>query len=139
MSEIKHKVSVVVEHSFTSEEINDIIVTALEGGINYWCGGATIVLTTDKDKFPEFEGVLAEVSENVQYASDVIGYGGKLKLVDVEDEEEVWELDIEKLLKGIEMYCKEFEISPSELMDSYDAESADSIVQYALFGELVYG
>ena len=136
---MEHKIVMTVEHTFTTENINDIIVTALEGGINYWCGSAEIVPTSNVEKFPEFEGVIAELNENVQYASDVIGYGGKLKLVDVEDEEEVWELDIEKVLKGIEMYCKENGIAPNELIDNYDADSADSILQYGLFGELVFG
>lgn len=129
-----HKVEVKKSHEFTTEEINDLIVTALEGGINYWCGKADIV------KFPNgtFTGVSMENQSNVRYASDVIGYGGKLTLTDAEDVKTKWELDLPKMLKGIQMYCEAHNIAPSDLMDDYDADTADSIVQYALFGEEVF-
>ena len=130
-----HKVVVTKSHEFTTEDINDLIVTALEGGINYWCGSAKIV------KFPNgtFTGVSNEDQTNVRYASDVIGYGGKLTLTDAEDEDESWELDLPKMLKGIKMYCEDRNEPLSELIDNHDADTADSIIQYALFGEIVYG
>jgi hypothetical protein len=129
------KVVVSKSHVFTTEEINDLIVTALEGGINYWCGKAEII------KFPNgaFVGVSLEDQSNVHYASDVIGYGGKLKMTDVEDDDEVWELDLPKMLKGIQMHCEAHNIAPEDLMDNYDADTADSIVQFALFNEIVFG
>ena len=86
-----------------------------------------------------FVGVLAEDQDKVKYASDVIGYGGKLKLTDVEDDDEVWDLDLPKMLKGIAMYCQKNNIAPSDLMDNYDADTADGIVQYALFDEITFG
>jgi|WetSurMetagenome_2_1015567.scaffolds.fasta_scaffold194679_3 hypothetical protein len=130
------KVVVSKSHVFTTEEINDLIVTALEGGINNWCGKAEIVMNADKKTFA---GVLPEDQSNVHFASDVIGYGGKLKLTDVEDDDEVWELTLSKMLTGIQMYCEENNVAPSDLMDDYDADTADAIVQFALFGEQVYG
>jgi hypothetical protein len=130
------ELKVVVSHVFTTEEINDLICTALEGAINYWCGKAEIVMDADKKTFA---GVLPEDQSNVHYASDVIGYGGKLKLTDVEDDDEVWELTLSKMLTGIQMHCEENNIAPSNLMDNYDADTADSIVQFALFNEIVYG
>jgi len=130
-----YKVEVKKSHEFTREDITDLIVTALEGAINYWCGKAEIVLNEDQT----FAGVSPEDQSNVHYASDVIGYGGKLKLTDVEDEDETWELDLPKTIKGIAKYCEENNVAPSDLMDEYDADTADSIVQYALFDELVYG
>jgi hypothetical protein len=130
-----HKVVVTKSHEFTTEDINDLIVTALEGGINYWCGSAKIV------KFPNgtFTGVSNEDQTNVRYASDAIGYGGKLTLTDAEDKDVSWELDLPKMLKGIQMYCEENNIAPEDLMDNHDADTADGIVQYVLFNEIVYG
>lgn len=131
-----HKVEVTSSHEFTTEEIKDLIVTALEGGINYWCGKADIVMDADKKTFA---GVLPEDQSNVHYASDVIAFGGKLKLTDVEDDDEIWELDLPKMLKGIQMHCEAHNIAPLDLMDDYDADTADSIVQFALFDEQVFG
>jgi hypothetical protein len=131
-----YKVEVTKSHEFSAEDITDLIVTALEGGINYWCGKAEIVINA----IPKtFAGVSAEDQSKVKYASDVIALGGKLKLTDVEDEDESWELDLPKMLKGISMHCDANNIAPSDLMDNYDAGDADCIVQYALFNEIVFG
>jgi len=129
------KVEVKKSHTFTTQDINDLITTALEGGINYWCGLAEIVICSNGT----YEGVSTEDHPNVHYASDVIGYGGKLKLTDVEDDDETWELDLPKVLKGITMHCEAHNIAPSDLMDNYDADDADSIVQFALFNEITFG
>jgi len=131
-----HKVEITKSHEFTTEEINDLIVAALEGGINYWCGKAEIVKDKDSDTY---SGVAPEDQSNVHFASDVVGYGGKLTLTDVEDEDEKWELDLSKMLKGIQMYCEDNNIAPEDLMDNHDADTADAIVQFALFNEIVYG
>lgn len=131
----KMKVSITTEHVFSIEEINDLIVGALEGGINYWCGSARIKKMPDKSFF----GVAIEDQDKVELASDVVGYGGTLILRDVEDPTEKWELNIEKMLNGIKMHCTNTNRSPKELIDDYDVDDCDCIIQYALFGELVYG
>lgn len=128
------KVTMEQSHTFTSEDINYLVVAALEGGINYWCRKAIIKLDVDK----EFFGVAEEDRTNINYASDVIGYDGTLVLYDAESEDK-WELTLEKMLKGIQMYCKENEMPLSELIDNHDADTADAIVQYAIFDEIVFG
>ena len=53
------------------------------------------------------------------------------------DDEEKFDLTKDKLLAGIKMYLDETgdtELDP----DDIDACSADEIVQYAIFGELMY-
>lgn len=37
------KVKVELEVNVTQEDIDDIVTTALEGGINYWCRKAEVV------------------------------------------------------------------------------------------------
>jgi hypothetical protein len=124
------------QYNFTSEEISDLIIGALEGGINYWCGKVILV----KDRFDKiFKGVKPEDQEKVQYASDLIGLGGELILVDIDEPEERWVLTKEEVLEGIKMYCEENDITEEELMDNYDADSCDQIIQYGLFGEIVFG
>jgi hypothetical protein len=129
------KITTTVTHEFTPSDINDLIVGALEGGINYWCRKAKIKRGTDG--FSYF-GVAEEDQDKVVYASDVIGYNGTLILFDAESSDK-WELTLENVLKGIKMHCTNRHIAPSGLMDNYDAEDADCIVQYALFNELVFG
>ena len=109
-------------------DIDDIMVGALEGGISYWCNKVTVV--------GDYLG---------EYASSQIARGGSLMLHDTEQEED-YELTKEKLLKGIELF---FSVPENLCMlkgntnldlslDTLDADDCDSIVQYALFGEICY-
>ena len=112
----------------TEEDIDDIMSTALEGGINYWCNEARA-----KGK------LLGE------YISEQISRGGTLLLRETE-ENKVHELTCEKLLKGIEQaieedYYTQYEWWNCNGLDtgSIDAAVADIIIQLALFGTEVYG
>lgn len=121
----------------TKENINDLMVTALEGGICYWAGKAEM----KKDEAGiGYDGVSLEDEESLEFASEIIAIGGTLIITDVEDPTEKWELDKEKFLKGLEktMEWGEFN-NVEELMDNYDAETADVLIQFALFDEIVFG
>ena len=132
---MNHKAVVSNVHNFTSEEINDLVSTALEGGINYWCGGAIKV----KNEDGTYKGIAKEDEHKIVYASDLIGYGGELVLYDIEDESEYWTLNVQKMISGIQLHCTHRGIPLSTLMDNYDADDADCIVQYGLFNEIVFG
>lgn len=112
----------------TQEDIDDIMCSALEGGITYWCRKAKVV--------GEYLG---------EYASEQISRGGKLKLYDAE-EDEVYELTLEKFLKGIELaiqhnYYAEYGWCDGTMLDTcnVDASVADAIIQLALFDDVIYG
>lgn len=131
------KIKVEMNVRITQEDIDDIMCTALEGGINYWCRKAEVV--------GEYLG---------EYGSEQISRGGTLKLHDSE-EDAVYELDKEKLLDGIKMYLEDPE-KPYDILESasdsvgcskgefildccmVDAAVADMIIQYALFRTIVY-
>lgn len=123
-----HKIKVVHEIIVTQEDIDDIMSSALEGGINYWCCKAEVV--------GEYLGT---------YASEQIARGGTLLLHDSEGDD-VYELTLEMLLDGIgqayeENYFSEYEWCDGQTVDTcqVDAEVADVIVQLALFNEIVFG
>lgn len=124
------------KQQISPEDIGYLMSAALEGGINHWCGSASIKYNKDKSIY----GVSEDDQEKVDYASDVIGYGGMLILTDVEESDGPWELTLEKFIEGIkkEMIRSKFG-SVQDLMDNHDAETADCIVQFALFNEIVYG
>ena len=106
------------------EDIDDIMIAALEGGINYWCRQAIVV-----DKY------LGE------FASDQISRGGILRLCDAESAD-TWELTREKFLDGLKLWAENGgTINRDGTLDTseIDADDADQIVQYALFGEVVFG
>jgi len=122
---IKFPVHIEMDVDLTQQDIDDIMVTALEGGITAWCGCAEVV--------GEMLG---------GYASEQISRGGSLILHDAESSDK-WELTLEKFLKGMKLYYEqalsaEFageDIDPSD----FDADAVDCIIQFALFGKLVFG
>ncbi|WP_304430164.1 hypothetical protein [Faecalibaculum rodentium] len=129
MDEKKFSVHIEMDVSLTQQDIDDIMVTALEGGINYWCGSAKVV----------------EEKRCSEWGHEQIARGGALILHDAESSDK-WELNLEKFLTGVKLWLQNNEdrygavasdgtLDPGEV----DAEMADLIVQYALFGKPVFG
>lgn len=128
-------VKVALEIVLTQEDIDDIMCGALEGGINYWCDEAKVM--------GDYLG---------EYGSEQIARGGKLRLHLPEpfdkDNTEYYELDLEKFKKGVEMWaitpvgcnCLE-QIDGKIRFDTCDADAivCDAIIQYALFGDVIFG
>lgn len=125
MSERKFTVRPQIEVNLTQQDIDDIMVAALDGGINYWCRKAEVA--------GKYLG---------EYASDQISRGGVLILHDAESSDK-WELTLEKFLNGVKLYFEQgchvqVEDNCIDTCD-IDADAADCIVQFALFGEVVFG
>ena len=126
MEKISLTIELIKKLEFTEQDISDLMVAALEGGINYWCRKAKIVM------IPE------GVDQNI-YASDLIAKGGTLELYDAESTDK-WELTLGKFLNGVKYVCeRDGYTDANDLMDNHDADTADAIVQYALFNEIVFG
>lgn len=124
----KFKINIHRELTLTTQDIDDIMVSALEGGINYWCSTAEVV--------GDYYG---------EWASEQIARGGKLKLYDIESDD-VWELTRATFLTGFRQWfedgCDRYgAVQPDGTVETgqIDALMADMIVQYALFGEVVFG
>jgi hypothetical protein len=110
--------------SVSIETLENIVVTALEGGIGYWA-----VLDTTTKKWKKYDYCDLPCS---QAAFELLYNGNSLRFYDVEDETEVWRLTWKNLIKGVEMFggVKEEDI---------DATVAEKIIQYALFGKIIFG
>ena len=122
------------EHTFTGENLNDIIETALDGAIDYWCSKVRIKQNKNNRKY---QGISNENQCKVTLASDVIGYGGTLILTDDESKQE-FELNAGKLIKGIEEYCAINEERLNWFMTILDDSVADNVIQYAIFNKIIY-
>lgn len=127
-----------IEFFLTDEDIDNIICTAFEGGITYWCGGADVV--------GDFLG---------DYNHEQISRGGQLILHDAEDGEE-YTLTKEKFLSGLILYVQNtyssYACDPVDAICIFesingkmqidpgciDSEIADAIIQYALFEDIIY-
>lgn len=107
----------------SKEEISDILITAFEGGINYWCGAVRIKKDPGKKS---------------KLASDVISNNGELELSDAESDD-VWILDREKLQNGFEKTLDFYKISKDTFFENIDADYTDVCIQFSLFNEIVFG
>jgi len=123
--EIKGDINVTL----TEKDVDDIMCAALEGGVNYWCGAAEVV----------------EEKRCADWGHEQIARGGALILHDAESGDE-WELDLEKFLNGVKIWLQNGDDYYSALRDDgtldtseIDSEMADLIVQYALFGKIIFG
>lgn len=116
----------------TREDIDDIMVCALEGGITYWADEAEVV--------GKYLG---------ECASEQIARGGilRIRVIDEDEDSEFQVLDLEKLTNGVRLLIENGDdkygafrswSQPND-MRNVDAEIADWIIQYALFGEVVFG
>lgn len=116
----------------TTEDIDDIMVSALEGGITYWCQEAEVI----GERMGEGWG------------HEQIARGGGLRLHDGEDGKH-YDLTRENFLAGLKKYLQHplydgtIELGTHEdemVLDCgmIDAPAADQIIQYAVFGDIVY-
>lgn len=112
-------------------DIDDILCTAFEGGITYWCNSVQSMMPIEWHK-----------ENHAEYASEVISRGGDLVL-STDDGDKV--LTLNAFLQGLQMVLDEFVVELEIIGGEFhidttwiDADLADVIVQYALFGELVY-
>ena len=125
MNEKKYTVRPEIEVNLSQQDIDDIMAVALDGGICYWCRKAEVV--------GEYLG---------EYASDQISRGGALILHDAESAQ-TWELTLEKFLKGVKLYFEQgchvqVEDNAIDTCD-IDANDVDCIVQFSVFGEVMFG
>lgn len=126
------EVTITIE--ITDEQINDLFVTALEGGSNYWYyipreTRDIIKEHSDKEFFSER---FADVVLNDKYVipvrdteepDEVLGF------VDKESVQEALNLMVKDHTKHIEMINE----------GNYDAETADIFLQLCVMGEITFG
>lgn len=119
----------------TVEDIEDMMVTALEGGIGYWAcldnSGAEFSNAPDDETISET-------------AARLLLEGKSITLID-EEEGERHELTLKKLLAGFKKWFRDgydcYDVVTSDGLDmcNFDAECADGVIQTAIFGEIIYG
>lgn len=129
------KVQINVELTFTPHDINDILTTAFEGGINYWCSRIKTIKENGNPKGVAYEDLDDQL---LFFHSGVIALGGEIILYDSESDE-MWQLTLPMILNGIKIYCEMDEVIDKEEIICCDADVADRIVQYAIFGKLIFG
>ncbi len=116
--------------NITASNIETVIVNSFEGGSNYW-----LEIDTDNK-----EAVWKDKPTGVPYstwATQMLLEGKTLHLEDAEDESEKFTLNLEQLVKGFQLNNEKRPFDCD--VEDGDATTSDCILQYGIFGKLIYG
>jgi hypothetical protein len=133
MERIDKAFDLTIIHPVSEQDVIDLIVTAVEGGINYWCPAIKIKV-----------GVCSDFTTRSERLADVILKGSTLLLAVDEDEtgnEEDFhwhELDKAKLQVGFDKFFARAHDKVRLDPGDWDVEVADGIIQMSIFGDIVY-
>ena len=109
--------------NLSKEEITNLLSTALYGS-PWW------KVDNSTDEYKKAHGDTIE-----ETLADILLKGQKVILIDME-EDEPYELTLDKLYNGLEMFIKN---GGSINIEDYDLEEADSVLQYAVLGDVIWG
>ena len=113
----------------TDEMVTDIVVTAFEGGSNYWIQRIEYVVTPEV-KYEPF----------VKYGQEPFWTnGGAINVIEDEEPGTPHLLTKRVMRKGIKAAAEHYGLTPERFHEEHDAETADVALQLALLGEVVYG
>lgn len=128
-----------IEYEVKPQDLCDLVVTAFEGGVNYWCWGADQV---EGEKAPDDSLVWYGQKEvytpalkfKIRYddpEKDAYNEGGASgeKIVTYDD-----------LKKGLECMARDWPYHFNNFVtDNYDAITGDVFLQCVLFEDIIYG
>ncbi len=122
--------------------IRDLLVSAFEGGSNYWYQVIKETLPRGTKKADFQKGGKMQPPNDYYHPYELIPTlpGGSLTIGNQEDDDE-YKLDLAKLEKGLALYAHQFpERYNKALVDGdYDGDDGDLFLQLALFGKQVFG
>ena len=128
--------NIIIKKEITTNILVDLLSMAFSGGIGYWCS----LVDYDEDEYKaskekiKAEGIAEPCWEDVLV--QMLEDGKSIIIVD-DEEDERYKLTLNKLLNGIELNYRH---RPHDCdIEEGDAETADCIIQYALFYDVIYG
>ncbi len=114
--------------------IEGILVTALEGGSNYW-------LRVDKvSEWKNTQPQRKEPNYLPSYITTPLSKTGVLAVIDLEDKDKKLQLTREKIVSGLKVMAeKEPQHFGDMMKEDGDSTTGDVFLQCALFSEVKYG
>jgi hypothetical protein len=133
-----NQIHFTVSQSVSMQRLHDLLITAFEGGSNYWMTDLHLAKLPDGMKKSDFEFWHGEVP---------LREGGVLKFADAveadpkfADESGHYSLDLEKVSQGLHTFASKFPRHYGNFMrENDDAETADVFLQCCVFGDVIYG
>lgn len=123
--------SITPEFKFNDEAMIDIISSSVYD-IGYWA-----CINNDTNEWWDARAELPKGSTFEDLMYHILKKGERILIMDAEDDEEEWDLTLDKLLNGIKLAIEQKYWNGD--IDEIDGEVGDIIFQMALFNEIVYG
>ena len=124
--------TIQVENKIPQQRLEDLLVTAFEGGSNYWCA-----INVDATTFPEGMGIN---DYKYWYMSVPLEDGGNMVIGEKEDESVGNDLNLKTIKNGLEIMAKKYPYHYGNVVgDNFDAETADVFLQCCLYGDIIFG
>jgi len=132
------KVKINIEKEISRDTLENIFVTALEGGSNYWYA------ISSKTKRAIREAVSREEDPYFSTAlmTAVLDRGISVDIYDAEDNETILgTLSLDSIKDGLQKLADsdDAQILMDELMFTGDAVTSDVCFQYMVMGEIIFG
>lgn len=118
----------------TLSQVDDQLITALEGGSNYWYNLKTA------SSLEEPEGYKRNRSVHYRFL-DKVYQGATLPVYDIEEPTEVLgDLSMETIKRGLDLLKRDYKDHYRDVVDECgDAETADVLFQLMVMGEVTFG
>ena len=129
--------TIEVNLKISTEVLEDIFVTALEGGSNYWYFLSEDAVKMIREAVPKSEDPYLSTS-----ILKAILKGVEVPINDAENEDEViGEISLKTMLARLQKLADSRNNSAliSHIDGNGDGDTADIVLQYLEFGEIVYG
>lgn len=123
--------SVTPVFKFDDKAMIDIISSSVYD-IGYWA-----CINNDTKEWQNAQSELPKDSTFEDLMYHILKKGESILITDAEDDEEEWDLTLDKLLNGIKLAI-EHKCWDGNI-DTIDGEAGDVIFQMALFGKIIYG
>jgi hypothetical protein len=124
--------SIVTKKDLMFEDMVNLIVTALEGGINHWASAGCLdsliaQITSEKD-----------LSYSEACAHALFIHNSYLSILD-EESEKMYSISKEDIVKGLALYMSSEQFYSGRDLSDFDAYDADCVIQCAVFDEVTIG
>ena len=129
--------TITINQKIEREVLEDIFVTALEGGSNYWYYLSEEAIKLIRKAVPKSEDPYLSTA-----ILKAIEKGVEVPINDAEDEDEViGTISLKTMNERLQKLAdsKNRDALVSHINENGDGDSADIVLQYLAFGEIVYG
>lgn len=128
---------ITINQKIDRQVLEDIFVTALEGGSNYWYYLSEEAIKLIRKAVPKSEDPYLSTA-----ILKAIEKGVEVPINDAEDEDEViGTISLKTMNERLQKLAdsKNRDALVSHINENGDGDSADIVLQYLAFGEIVYG